>query len=258
MRKIKKYLKNLKTFYSNRAKIKKTKKEIREYFGGVSFKFASFGGADMNYYLLKDRQIFAIMRLAIIDIKEDNERPILRFNKEKRLKKEYDAYMLGSAKELTPKVLYHSSEVIVCQYLDGKRVFDILKQDKSKVWDILTEATSVYSVLHTVGVVHLDATLKNFVMDDANMKVIDFEYYPAQGLPLNTQKAYDYVRIIEHTLRIVPIEYQENFTSFIEHLDNIVPQEIREADFKELRSLMDNIKSYPIYDTLKKQIFRKL
>ena len=258
MRKVKKYLKNLKTFYSNRHKIKKAKKELREHLGDVEFKFASFGGADMNYYIYLDKKRFAMMRLAIVDIEKDNERPLLRFNKEKRLKKEYDAYTLGSTKNLTPKVLYHSSQMLVCEYLDGQRVFDILKKDKSSVWDILIEATSLYSNLHKLGVVHLDATLKNFIVHDKKMKVIDFEYYPAQRVSLATQKAYDYVRVIEHSLRIVPKEYQLGFEQLIEHLDDIVPKELREADFTELRTLMGNIENYPIYKMLKTQIFKNI
>ena len=248
-------MRNLKILYKHRIKIKEVKATVQNKLGSISFAFASFGGADINYYLLQNKKRFAMMRLGITDIQKDNERPVLRFNKEKRLKKEFEAYSLGGPKGLTPNVIYFSSDVLVCEYLEGKRVFDILKQDKSQVWKILIDATTLYQKLHVLNVVHLDATLKNFVMVNSTMKVIDFEYYPAQRLTIETQKAYDYVRIIEHTLRSVPMKYQNNFSLFIEHLDNIVPTSIRSADFSELRGLMDNIKTFPMYTQLKEQIF---
>jgi tRNA A-37 threonylcarbamoyl transferase component Bud32 len=107
--------------------------------------------------------------------------------------------------------------------------------------------------------VHLDATLKNFVIDGTQMKVIDFEYYAGKKeFTLKEQKAYDYVRIIEHSLRNIPKENQENYHEFVEYLDKIVPKEIRSVDFKYVKPLLSNIDSYPIYKSLKEKIFTKL
>jgi len=257
MRKLKRLFKNMKMLYYNRNKIKNIQKTLQKELGNITFKFASFGGADINYYILKDNHIFAMMRLAILDEK-DTSLPIIRFNKKKRLAKEYRAYSIGSKYNLTPQVIYHSEDVIVCEYLDGQRLYDILNQDKSKVWDILSEVVLIYKKLHDIGIVHLDATLKNFIVDNHQMKVIDFEYYPSTEFTVEAQKAYDYVRIIEYTLRKIPKEYQNDYKSFINVLDEVVPDELRNVDFTLVQRWLKNIEMFPIHQTLRDKVFINL
>ncbi len=258
MRKIKKLIKNIKVLYRHRNKIKNIKKLLKKEFAGIEFVFASFGGADINYYLLRNNKKFAILRLAIADIDNDSNHPILRFNKQKRLDKESQAYTTGSEYGLTPKVLYHFEDGLVCEYLDGERVFSILQKDKSQVWNILTEAVKIYRKLHDLGITHLDATLKNFIMDNMQMKVIDFEYYPSENVGLEVQKAYDYVRIIEHTLRTIPYQYQNDYLQFIDVLDEVVLEELRDVDFTLVEKYLKNIQKFPIYAALKDRIFTNL
>ena len=258
MRKIKKIIRNIKILYKNRHKINNAKHLLKKEFGDIRFEFASFGGADMNYTLLHDQKKFAMLRLAITDIEKDIDLPILRFSKQKRLNKEYQAYSIGSEYDLTPKALYRFDDGVVCEYLEGERVFNILQKDKSQVWNILTDAVRTYRKLHDLGIVHLDATLKNFVMDNRQMKVIDFEYYPSKDLSIEVQKAYDYVRIIEHTLRTIPGKYQENYDEFIDVLDEIVPDETRDVDFTLVKQWLANIETFPIYTVLKERIFTNL
>ena len=133
-----------------------------------------------------------------------------------------------------------------------------MEKDKSQVWDILIDAVKTYKKLHDLGIVHLDATLKNFVMTEDSMKVIDFEYYPSVDLSFEVQKAYDYVRIIEHTLRTTPQEYQEKYHPFIDVLDAIVPKDIRDVDFVLVKQWLKNIETFPIYTALKERIFINL
>lgn len=258
MKKIKKLIKNVKVLYHYSNKIKQVKKKLYYEFGNIKFVFASFGGADINYYILKDKKKFALLRLAIRDIEESTQHPILRFNKKKRLEKEYEAYSMGSKHNLTPKVLYRFDDGLVCEYIDGQRVFDVLRKDTAKVWLILEEAIQVYRKLHDLGITHLDATLKNFILDDKKMKVIDFEYYPSENLSLEMQKAYDYVRIIEHTLRVVPTKEQENYHNFLNVLDETVPNDIRNVEFTLVKPWLENIQTFPIYVELQKRIFTNL
>ena len=258
VKKLKKSIRNIKRVFQHRANIDRIKADIQKKLGELEFKFASFGGADMNYYLLRDSEKFAMLRLAIED-KKDDALALSRFDKGKRLANEYNAYSKGFKDDLTPEILYYSKDALVCEYLSGERVFDVLQRDRSKVWDILISAMLIYQKLHALGIVHLDATLKNFVMDDDRMKVIDFEYYA--GIPefdIEEQKAYDYVRIIEHTLRTIPGEYQGNYHQFIKDLDKIVPSEIRDVDFTHVKPWIKNIQAYPIYPDLKEKIFPKL
>jgi len=259
MRKIKKLIRNVKIFYQHKDRIKDIQNKIKTELGSIGFQFASFGGADINYYVLRDNKKFGMLRLAIADKEDDNSLPIVRLNKKKRLAKEYTAYNKGANNTLTPKVLYHSIDALVCEYIPAERVFDMLQKDKSKVWSILSSAVETYKALHDLDIVHLDATLKNFVMDNKQMKVIDFEYYAGkEDFTIEEQKAYDYVRIIEHTLRNIPNKYQREYHEFIEYLDKIVPSKIRNVDFKYVKPYIINIQNYPIYTDLKEKIFTKL
>lgn len=259
MRKLKKFIKNMTTLYINRLTIRDTRQLLKQEFGDITFEFSSFGGADINYLLLKDKKKFAMLRLAITDKKEEkNDLALLRFNKQKRLAKETQAYKEGGKYNLTPNLLYAFDDGVVCEYLEGERGFDTLMEDKSKVWDILIDVIQVYNHLHHLDITHLDATLKNFILDNGQMKVIDFEYYPSENLTLEVQKAYDYIRIIEHTLRIIPLKYQKNYDSFIDVLDGIITEELREVDFTMVERWLKNIENYPIYPTLKRRIFINL
>lgn len=255
---MKKYIRNLKTLYNNRIKISKIKRVLIQEFGNITFKFASFGGADINYYLLKNDKKFGILRLSIQDCKVTDTLPIQRFEKSKRLEKEYQSYKVGSKQGLTPKVLYRFEDGLICEYLDGERVFNILQKDKSKVWDTLIEVVRTYRKLHDLGITHLDATLKNFIINNDKIKVIDFEYYPSEELSLEVQKAYDYIRIIEHTLRTIPEKYQNNYHNFLDFLDETVPKEIRDVDFTLVKPWIKNIRTFPIYPELQKRIFKNL
>jgi len=257
MKKVKKYIKNLKTLFLHREQIALVKEEVAVALGEVKFQFASFGGADINYYLLQEKKRVGMLRLAIAD-HADSDVAIVRFVKQKRLAKEYEAYSKGSQYGLTPKVLFASSDALVCEYLEGKRAFDVVKDEKHRVWEVLFEAIEVYTKLHALGVTHLDATLKNFVVTSEGMKVIDFEYYPSEALSLETQKAYDYVRIIEHTLRMIPKEEQEGYAPLVAFLKQRVPSEVKDASFDLVYGWLKNIENYPLYEALRKEVFTKL
>jgi len=258
MRKIKKLIRNVKIFYQHKDRIKDIQNEIKEELGSIHFQFASFGGADINYYVLRNNKKFGMLRLAIANKVDKENIAIIRLNKQKRLNKEYQAYSLGSKHSLTPAVLYYTTDALVCEYLEGERVFDILQKDKSKVWDILISSIKIYHNLHKLGITHLDATLKNFIWIEGQMKVIDFEYYAADNFTIEEQKAYDYVRIIEHTLRAIPMKYQNDYQKCIEVLDEVVPEEVKSVNFVQVAQWLKNIENYPIYPMLKKRIFKQL
>ena len=256
MRRIKKHIRNIKFYFQNKEKIKIAKRAVQKELGKLIFRLSSVGGADINYLLIKEDKKFAMLRLSLLDKKGEGYSPILRYEKEKRLAKEYQAYSLGSKQNLTPKILYYSELGLACEYLHGERAFDILQKDKSKVWYMLSAAVKTYRKLHDLGITHLDATLRNFIIEGNQMKVIDFEYYPSGDFKIESQKAYDYIRIIEHTLRKIPTLYQDKYVDFINVLDEIVPAEVKDADLTSIAVRIENIENFPIYVDLKKRIFK--
>lgn len=191
---------------------------------------------------------------------DTDDLPIQRFNREKRIAKEKRAYEKGGALGLTPKLLFAFEDGVVCEYINGKRMWVILQQDKSRIWTMLQDVIKVYFQLHQLGITHLDATLKNCIWDDkeARIKIFDFEYYAVEAMSFELQQAYDFVRIIEHSLRTIPAEYQNDFMPVISLLKEITSDEIKHADFSSVRVLINGIKQFSIYEALHKEVFYNL
>ena len=264
MRKLRRAIKHIKLYYSNRTAIKCAHDLLKEYFGNdIKIKFASMGGEDLNYTLQKDGKIFAIFRQSISSQTSSTHSstfPIQRQNKKARFEKEIFAYTYGGKCGLTPKLLYVCDYGVVCEYIHGKNLWNQVKKDPQSIWKILTEVIKVYLELHKLGISHLDATLKNCIYDESTkkIKVFDFEYYAMPELNFTTQQAYDIVRIIEHSLRIIPPIYQNNFDFFIDFLKDALPEEVKKADFSLVEGLLQGIKKFSIYGELKRYIFNDL
>ena len=90
------------------------------------------------------------------------------------------------------------------------------------------------------------------------IKIFDFEYYAIEAMSFELQQAYDYVRIIEHSLRTIPAEYQNDFLPVISLLKEITSDEIKHADFSSVRKLINGIKQFSIYEALHKEVFYNL
>lgn len=223
-------------------------------------KWGSFGGADINYFLIKNKQCFAVFRQGLVNQADTDDLPIQRFHRQKRIAKEKMAYEKGGALGLTPKLLFAFEDGVVCEYIDGTRMWTLLQHDKSRIWTILEDVIKIYAQLHQLGITHLDATLKNCIWDEkeAKIKIFDFEYYAIEAMSFELQEAYDYVRIIEHSLRTIPVDYQSDFMPIISLLKKITSDEIKHVDFSSVRGLINGIKQFPIYEALHKEVFYNL
>jgi tRNA A-37 threonylcarbamoyl transferase component Bud32 len=264
MRKLRRAIKHIKLYYSNRTAIKCAHDLLKEYFGNdIKIKLASMGGEDLNYTLQRDGKIFAIFRQSIsssVDSTHFSTFPIQRQDKKSRFEKEIFAYTHGGKFGLTPKLLYVCDYGVVCEYIHGENLWNQVKKDPQSIWKILTEVIKVYLELHKLGISHLDATLKNCIYDESTkkIKVFDFEYYAMPELNFTTQQAYDIVRIIEHSLRVVPPMYQNDFEFFIDFLKDALPEEVKKADFSLVEGLLQGVKKLPIYGELDKKVFHEL
>ena len=153
---------------------------------------------------------------------------------------------------MTPKLLYSCKECTVCEYIDGKSAYDLIKKDPRSGWKLLNEIFPIYQELHSQDVAHLDATLKNIFFDkkDNQFKLVDFEYYPNSTISIKQQKLYDYLKLLEYTLRFIPKEEQTNYSDFLPILDTIF-KEYKNEDISSMQLTLKNIKNFPIYDVIK-------
>lgn len=252
MRRLKTRLHKVYLFIKNISKISKKKDEVKRFFGADNIVFNSFGGADINFLIKKNRRTFAMMRLAITDKKDTNSFPIQRFEIKKRIAYEKRAYKYGGTLGITPKLLYFCDECTVCEYIEGKSAYNIIKKDPSKGWELLAELFPLYHRLHCENIVHLDATLKNIFFDTKinQFKLVDFEYYPNSTVTLKQQKLYDYLKLLEYTLRFIPQKEQENYDIFLPILDCVL-KDYRNEDMSLLCLTIKNLENFPIFKFIK-------
>lgn len=264
MRKLRRFFRHCNRVIHSLHQLKQAREKLKEHFGkDITVHFVSFGGEDINYMLKRNKQCFGIFRQCLLIQEKQSLQdlgPIQRKDTSKRIAKEQLAYAKGGEKSVTPRLLYAFDGGTVCEYLEGERLWDVVKKNPQQVWTILEQVIHVYHQLHLLGIAHLDATLKNVILDmqDQKIKIFDFEYYARSDISFELQQAYDFVRLIEHTLRIIPDEYQMEFESFIIQLKTMIFDDIKNVDFSLVQHYLKGIKEFPIYTMLKQEVFFNL
>lgn len=238
MRSLKKFFIKLILVIKNYKYIKENINYVKNKLNAQSIIFASFGGADINFLIKKDKKIIAMMRLAIIDEKM-NRFVIDRFDKKRRLSNEINAYKKCSIDNLTPELLISNENFTVCKYIDGFNANTILKQGKIDIYEFYESILKIYMKIHEKEVSHLDATLKNIFYDNSSksFKVVDFEYYAQKDLSFEKQKLYDYLRISEYILRT----YKKDIPRFINILDETILNNYNDIDLTIVRPLLKSL-----------------
>lgn len=201
--------------------------------------------------------MFGVFRHVLVDKIPDIQTPINRAEKLQRIEKETFAYKVGGEANLTPKLLYSFENGVICDYVEGTRALDLVKENPQNIWNILSQIVKIYAKLHQFNITHLDATLKNCILDkrDSQFKIYDFEYYARHDIDFELQCAYDYVRIIEHTLRVLENYDEKKALEFVYLLKEIIPNEVKNVDFTIMRRYIRKIDKLVIYDFLKKKYF---
>jgi TP53 regulating kinase-like protein len=89
-----------------------------------------------------------------------------------------EAKLLTEARKLgvhTPKILKLTEDKIVMQFVDGKRVKELLNEsDKKTVTKVCKEIGKNIGKLHESNIVHGDLTTSNMILSDGKVFFIDF------------------------------------------------------------------------------------
>jgi tRNA A-37 threonylcarbamoyl transferase component Bud32 len=221
-------------------------KHVKNKLKADEISFASFGGADINFYLKKDKKVFAMMRLGIID-KNINNNFINRFDKEKRLTKEIYAYENCSDIEVTPDLLFSDENCTVCKFIDGLSAEKYLETNKIDIYTLYELILKQYLKMHEKDITHLDATLKNIFYDEISkcFKIVDFEYYPNEEFNIKKQKLYDYLRITDYLLR----KNELNNQKLIEILNSTVLFDYSDLDISNTSKFLNKLNTIEEFKT---------
>jgi serine/threonine protein kinase len=123
-----------------------------------------------------------------------------------RLAREWDSYSIGSKSGITPKPIWKSEDAIVCEFLPYSTVYEYIISNPEYYWSLIIKSSIGLKQLHDLGLIHMDASISNTLLENISSKpiFIDFEFSPENNISIEQQKSYDYLRLIESSLKFIP------------------------------------------------------
>jgi serine/threonine protein kinase len=175
----------------------------------VYFERSGSRGQDSIYIVRSKRQKIGVLRLYNPWRKKktiEPSMPYILLPPVSRLLREWNAYQLGSAHGLTPTPVWRCHDAILCDYIPWRTLHYRLLANAEEFWLLVIQASLRLGKLHKLGLTHMDASLANILADDEliNIKFIDFEFAPSGRLSVDQQQVYDYLRLLESSLKFMP------------------------------------------------------
>ncbi|MGA1013858.1 MAG: lipopolysaccharide kinase InaA family protein [Limisphaerales bacterium] len=183
--------------------------ELAEHFKcAIALKPASTkGGYDQIYLAQSGKEIVAVVRVnnphKVSTDPIGPEDPAIPLGNEERLNREWQAYETLSPHGLSPRPLWRCQDAIACSWLDWKRLSTQMTNPRLDPIAIQMSLFSSIRRMHDLGITHLDLNLGNFLIRPGatQLAVIDFEFGPVNGIDSGQQMAFDYLKIIQDSLR---------------------------------------------------------
>lgn len=220
-------------------------------------------GRDSIYRIEGNGGCLAIMRLANPFKRRaplPTNSPFVWLDDEARLDREWQAYIRGSAIGIAPKPIWRSTDALVCEYFPWKSLFERFQAEPERFWAFLRHATMGVAKLHEIGLVHMDASLNNILADDDLQRVIciDFEYSPAEFLTVPQQKAYDYLRLLESSVKFCDDRHRDVYQQWAGLLGELVDAETAGADLTPLLPALGRIAGDAGIRSILRTVFERL
>ena len=151
---------------------------------------------------------------------------------DRRLNREWDVYGRLSPTKLTPAPVWRTHDAIMCTYFDGQSVSKRLAAERHRFWDLMKLVLLSLRRLHDHGATHMDAKVENILTDAEAWQFvfIDFDCTPPKWVEPPQQRAYDYLKLIDSSLRLVPPRDRENRRRWIGLLERTVDEETRQTN----------------------------
>jgi hypothetical protein len=166
-------------------------------------------GHDSIYFVHYDKKILGVLRLINpyrLRAAPATNMPFILLPALDRIPYEAAIYRIASEHGLAPKVLWQAEDALLCTYFPLTSLQQQLVNQPARAWEILKIALLKLSELHALGVTHMDASLSNMLADNSMSQVVlvDFEYAPKAELSIEQQQIYDYLRLLESSLKYIP------------------------------------------------------
>jgi hypothetical protein len=189
-------------------------------------------------FLVKDaRGIVGALRLCNPHLRRrppSADMPFAVMSDGERLSREWRCYAEAGPAGITPNPLWRDEDALVCEFVAGPRLSDRLSQEPSSFWELLVLASRALGNLHALAITHMDASLANTIDAGGGCRLIDFEYGPRAGITLEQQMAYDHLRLLESSLKFMPVGEQAGVGIWLETLDSMLPMQVRDVEIAPL------------------------
>ncbi|RKZ49217.1 MAG: hypothetical protein DRQ48_01300 [Gammaproteobacteria bacterium] len=226
----------------------------------ISFHLSGNRGQDSIYIIHCDNVPKAVLRLVnpYRKAKEtDTAMPYMPLAANERLSREWDAYQRGAEKGLTPRVLWRCDDAILCEYLPYDNLHNKLLKHPDDFWKFIILASQRLGELHDVGITHMDASLANILTNNSlnHLLFVDFEYGPNKGLDIWQQRAYDYLRLLESSIKFMPLNKNTENKAWLELLLKLTDHETKQADLIPLLPALTRLRANSCLWLAVQQIF---
>ena len=235
--------------------------QLVEVLGGkIRFQLGGNRGQDSIYIIHCDDVPKAMLRLVNPyrkDKETDVDMPYIPLPAVERLSREWQAYQTGMDKGLTPHPLWRCDDAILCEYLPYGSLHDELLLHPDAFWRLILLASQRLNDLHSSGVTHMDASLANILTDNSfgHLVFVDFEFGPNKGLYIWQQRAYDYLRLLESSIKFMPASESIGHEAWLELLLTLIDQETKQADIQPLLPALTRLKKNSCLWLAVQQIF---
>lgn len=224
---------------------------------------AGAAGRDSIYWVESHGNRFAVLRLVNPYKKREpmpSASPFVWLDDSERIDNEWKAYSLGAKAGVTPEPIWRCDDAIACKYLPWPPLFAQLVQAPERYWEFVCQATKELARLHAAGLTHMDGNLANLLVDPVSGKgvFVDFEYGPADFIDVSQQRAYDFLRLVDGSLKFCAPEVRLNFDPWVCLLKELVDEEVRDVILKPLHPALGRLLNEADLCTALKTVFTHL
>ncbi len=215
----------------------------------VSFERCGQRGQDSMYRVLCAGEKVGVLRL-VNPFKRtkvtDPQAPFIPAKAAARLQREWDAYGVGGEAGLTPRRIWRTRDATLSAYVPWQSMHERLLRSEKEFWPLLWRATRGLAMLHQLGLTHMDASLANVLADGhlRNVVFVDFEFAPAPNVTRAQQKAYDFLRLLESSLKFLPPELADGYGEWVGLVEQCADEATRAADIGRLWPALPRLKGH--------------
>ena len=253
MRAFKRWFRRWKSFRAAQPQLAVCRPEVERVFGGpVTWRQTGGCGRDVVCLVARGNRPVGVLRLTSSEGKAPvpagrGGLPFVALSAAAKIEREWQAYAAGHPHGLTPQPLWRNSTALLCAYVEGAPLKREAEEGRAAYLALATEALPHIARLHRAGLTHMDMSLSNILCGASRRHLfVDFEYGPAEGLTVDQQCLYDYLRLLESIWKyLAPDARGTVAATWGETFRACAPASVRSADLTPLRPALGRILAAP-------------